>query len=76
LNTKYRILVSRELSDYELRKLKGYLSMNVGRDAILAMIGNVLDCRCSLTMLTNDGFDGTLRCDSKGEGLREYTLVV
>ena len=72
---KIRVLASRELSGYELRKLRGYLAMSVGRDSITAMIGNFPDCRCSLSMIPNDGFDGTLRCDCGGDSMREYAVT-
>ena len=74
---KIRVLASRELSSYELRKITRYLGMRVDRDAITAMIENYLDCkRCSLHMILNDGFDGTLRCDCGGDSMREYTVIV
>jgi len=74
---KIRVLASRELSSYELRKITRYLGMSIGHDAITAMIEDFLDCkRCSIHMIPNDGFEGTLRCDCGGDSMREYAVIV
>lgn len=74
---KMRVLASRELSSYELRKITRHMGMGVDLDTILANIENFFDCkRCSIHMIPNDGFEGTLRCDCGGDSMREYAVIV
>lgn len=75
---KIRVLASRELSNYELREITWYLYLATcgNCEAAIAAIEYVLNCkRCSIHMIPDDGFDGTLRCDCGGDSMREYTVT-